>query len=63
VIGERVYVRDFKGTLLAAERPMLHAETLGFVHPRTGRSLRFEQPPPEDFQALLARLRLARQLG
>ena len=35
--------------LLPAPRPMLHAAVLGFVHPRTGKRLRFEEPPPEDF--------------
>ena len=57
LIGERVYVRDFKDTPIAADRPLLHAETLGFEHPRTGRVLRFQQPPPEDFMQELARLR------
>jgi 23S rRNA pseudouridine1911/1915/1917 synthase len=60
LIGERVYVRDYPGELLPAERPMLHAETLGFVHPRTGRMLRFTQAPPEDFELVLSRLRSAR---
>jgi 23S rRNA pseudouridine1911/1915/1917 synthase len=36
---------------------MLHAAVLGFVHPSTQRPLRFELPPPEDFAALLSRLR------
>ena len=61
VLGERVYIRDYTGEPFPAERPMLHAETLGFVHPRTGRMLRFSQPPPEDFQALLLRLRAGRE--
>lgn len=59
LIGERVYVRDFAGEQMVAERPMLHAESLGFSHPRTGRLLRFQQPPPEDFQEALSRLRSA----
>lgn len=57
LIGEQVYVRDYRGDLLAAERPLLHAQNLGFTHPRTGRVLRFEQPPPEDFRDALAQLR------
>lgn len=57
LIGERVYVRGFTGPLLPAPRPMLHAARLGFVHPRTGRELVFEAPPPPDFDAALARLR------
>jgi len=36
---------------------MLHATLLGFAHPRNGRPMRFEAPPPADFLALLARLR------
>jgi 23S rRNA pseudouridine1911/1915/1917 synthase len=57
LVGERVYVRGFAGPLLPAPRPMLHAARLGFVHPRTGRELLFEAPPPPDFTAALDRLR------
>jgi len=57
LVGERVYVRGFAGPLLPAPRPMLHAARLGFVHPRTGRELVFEAPPPADFLAALERLR------
>ena len=31
----------------------LHARVLGFTHPRTGTTLRFERPPPDDFQRAL----------
>jgi 23S rRNA pseudouridine1911/1915/1917 synthase len=34
----------------------LHAESLGFVHPRSGSPLRFEAPLPADLADLLARL-------
>jgi 23S rRNA pseudouridine1911/1915/1917 synthase len=34
---------------------------LGFVHPRDGRSLRFEEPPPADFADILRRLRRHRE--
>jgi 23S rRNA pseudouridine1911/1915/1917 synthase len=53
LVGEPVYVRDYTGSRIAAPRPMLHAQTLGFVHPRTGKPLKFTQPPPEDFSACL----------
>ncbi len=33
-------------------RQALHAEILGFTHPVTGATLRFETPPPADFQQL-----------
>ncbi|HEX2482016.1 MAG TPA: RluA family pseudouridine synthase [Methylomirabilota bacterium] len=35
----------------------LHAAVLGFTHPATGATLRFEAPPPPAFAALLAWLR------
>jgi 23S rRNA pseudouridine1911/1915/1917 synthase len=59
LVGERVYIRGFRGNPIAAPRLMLHAAELGFVHPTTGRALRFEKPMPEDMQRLLERLRLA----
>jgi 23S rRNA pseudouridine1911/1915/1917 synthase len=57
LVGERVYVRDYTQPLIAATRPMLHAAVLGFSHPRTGRQLHFELPPPDDFTAALEALR------
>lgn len=57
LVGERVYIRDFLGTKIAAARPMLHARVLGFVHPVSGRELRFEVDPPQDFVTCLSRLR------
>jgi 23S rRNA pseudouridine1911/1915/1917 synthase len=57
LLGERVYIRDYRGPVLPAPRPMLHAGRLGFDHPRDGRSMRFEAPAPADFLAMLARLR------
>jgi len=57
LVGETVYIRDWRGPLIPAPRPMLHASNLGFVHPRTGKRLRFEEPPPEDFAAVVKRLR------
>lgn len=57
LVGETVYIRDWRGPLLPAPRPMLHATVLGFVHPRTGERLRFEEPPPADFKEALERLR------
>ena len=40
-------------------RQALHAAVLGFVHPGTGETLRFESPSPEDMEALLGALRAA----
>jgi 23S rRNA pseudouridine1911/1915/1917 synthase len=52
VVGERVYVRDYRGTKIDAPRVMLHAAVLGFVHPKTERTMRWEEPPPADFRAM-----------
>ena len=38
-------------------RQALHARSLGFVHPVTRASLRFESELPEDFQAVLDKWR------
>ncbi len=60
LLGENVYDRQ-RGqrddARLGVERPMLHAASLGFRHPSTDRPLRFEDPLPADFLAVLARLR------
>ncbi len=57
LVGERVYIRDYEGPKIEAERPMLHARLLAFTHPRSGARVSFEREPPADFQAMLARLR------
>lgn len=38
-------------------RQALHAQTLGFVHPRTGEELMFEAPLPDDMNQLLEKWR------
>lgn len=57
LVGERVYIRDYRGARIEAPRPMLHAAELGFEHPRTGKQLQFKLEPPEDFQRMLDKLR------
>ena len=57
LVGERVYIRDYAGLKIEAIRPMLHARTLGFVHPRTAERILFEREPPDDFQATIESLR------
>jgi 23S rRNA pseudouridine1911/1915/1917 synthase len=61
VCGEKVYnqplfdklVKDHSG----AQRQMLHAAELGFVHPITGEKLHFKMPLPMDMARLLVKLR------
>jgi 23S rRNA pseudouridine1911/1915/1917 synthase len=57
LVGERVYVRGFAGPEIEHPRPLLHAASLAFVHPRTGERVRFEAPLPRDFERALAALR------
>ncbi len=44
-------------TLRGFKRQALHAAALEFAHPRTGRPVHVESPPPADFEALVAALR------
>lgn len=57
LVGERVYIRDYPGAKIESSRPMLHAQTLGFEHPRTAKRVLFQRDAPADFQAMLERLR------
>ena len=41
----------------ALGRQALHARVLGFVHPTTGKSMRFESPWPDDFRMAMDALR------
>ena len=52
IVGERVYIRDYRGAKIESARPMLHARKLAFAHPRTGAPLSFERDPPEDFEGM-----------
>jgi 23S rRNA pseudouridine1911/1915/1917 synthase len=65
VVGDRTYRRrgtmppdpDFAAHVDELGGQALHAAVLGFTHPTTGASHRFEAPPPPAFEALLAWLR------
>ena len=68
LLGDAVYGGAFRtkaarlpeaarAALTALGRQALHATLLGFAHPRDGRTMRFESPPPEDLAALLSALR------
>ncbi len=57
LVGEKVYIRDYRGALLAAPRMMLHAALLGFIHPSTEEDVRWERGAPPDFEEVLSSLR------
>ena len=61
LVGEAVYIRDYEqagGRVLTAGRLMLHAATLGFIHPVTGARVALEAPAPPDFTAVVERFEL-----
>ena len=57
IAGDPVYGRR-GGTPVEGDltRPALHAQRLGFTHPRSGERLCFDAPLPHDMDSLLARL-------
>jgi 23S rRNA pseudouridine1911/1915/1917 synthase len=68
LLGDALYGSGFKtkanrlseaqqAALAALNRQALHAAVLGFEHPRTGETLRFESELPGDMAALLDALR------
>jgi 23S rRNA pseudouridine1911/1915/1917 synthase len=58
IYGDRQNKRLTELTGCAAPRQMLHARKLSFVHPRTKKKLTFEAPWPDDFQKVLAALKV-----
>ncbi len=69
LLGDALYGAGFrtKASLLPApaqdalaklDRQALHATLLGFAHPRTGETMRFESPEPPDLAALIDALRM-----
>jgi 23S rRNA pseudouridine1911/1915/1917 synthase len=62
ILGDALYGKLSKHPVLreAAEalgRPALHARLLGFIHPVTGKKMKFEVEPPADFEVVLTALR------
>jgi len=60
IVGDQVYCRDLLRAgrqPLPAERLMLHAAHLGFVHPIDGQRLDFDAAPPAAFQRAVEALR------
>lgn len=57
LVGDKVY--GPKKQPFNAEGQLLHAKTLGFVHPRTGEYMEFESSRPEIFDNILQSLRNA----
>jgi len=66
LVGDKLYVApkktalnldaDLKQAVNNFPRQALHAATLGFVHPKSGKNLFFEAPLPQDFADLIQKL-------
>ena len=62
ILGDPIYGKPPKSDALrtvagALGHQALHARLLGFVHPETGKNVRFEADPPVDFAVALTALR------
>ena len=68
LLGDATYGAGFKSSavklpepirqkLAALHRQALHAQSLGFVHPKTDKPLYFNSNPPDDFNGLVTALR------
>lgn len=58
VYGGRTARKLIDSTSYAAQRQMLHAQSLTFIHPQSGQTLTAEAPLPADFLDVLSFLRL-----
>lgn len=60
VLGDMTYGKknsvEGKKNRIVFPRQMLHAETLGFTHPATGKRLEFSSPMPEDMEECIKEL-------
>lgn len=61
ICGEKVYIRPFKRKTIAdgskANRLMLHATVLGFIHPTTSKYMEFTSSLPPVMSAFIKRLK------
>lgn len=62
ILGDPIYGSTPKNPVIrevsaALSHQALHARVLGFIHPTSGKPVRFAAPPPPDFQVALTALR------
>lgn len=55
IVGDSVYGR--KKNEFGVNRQLLHAQTLGFIHPRSGKYMEFKSELPKDFKEILKSLK------
>ncbi len=51
------YMQFVENCFKICPRQALHARSLGFIHPKTGKEMYFEAPVPPDFEAILEKWR------
>ena len=60
LLGDETYGKktsvEIKSKMIVIPRHMLHAETLEFIHPHTGKLMRFSSPMPDDMKECIKRL-------
>ena len=69
ILGDKKYKKRFKkinkidasleDAILRLDRQFLHAETLGFLHPRTSKKIEFYSKLPKELNDILKKLRIA----
>ena len=67
ILGDKKYKKKFKKfkninetlekNILSLDRQFLHAKTIGFIHPITGKELEFTSNLPQDLDNILKMLR------
>ena len=57
ITGSRLQASGFKEAVVSLQGQALHAQTLGFVHPRTREYMEFNAPLPEDMEKVIGRLK------
>ena len=67
ILGDKKYKKKFKKfknidknlekLILNLNRQFLHAKILGFIHPKTGKKLRFSSVLPNELQMILKTLK------
>ena len=67
ILGDKKYKKKFKkfknidinleNSIYKLDRQFLHAKTLGFIHPKTGKKLEFSSILPQDLEKILKILR------
>jgi 23S rRNA pseudouridine1911/1915/1917 synthase len=56
ILGDPLYGRERQNSLFRARRQLLHAETLEFLHPKSGKLMTFIAPIPDDMKEVIEKI-------